>query len=218
MRFFKTGYSYGYGFVDFQRAEDAARAIETLNGLDVMNKKIKVSYARPPGEHIKDTNLYVAGIPREYNENQFEKLFSEYGQIIQRNILRDKATGASRGVGFVRFDTKDQAEAAIMGLNGTIPMGSTEALKIKIAEDHGKQRAAYNAGWAAGTRRDGTRSGPVAMAGSPDGLAGKFPNPSGMLSSSSSSRGGPGGPPMPGYGGVGAMRNDRPNNRLFLQS
>jgi RNA recognition motif-containing protein len=39
---------------------------------------------------------------RDYNEGQLEQLFQPYGNIIQRNILKDKATGLSRGVGFVR--------------------------------------------------------------------------------------------------------------------
>lgn len=33
MRDYKTGYSYGFGFVKYMREEDAASAIETLNGM-----------------------------------------------------------------------------------------------------------------------------------------------------------------------------------------
>jgi len=60
----QTGYSYGFGFVNYQRADDAIRAIQTLNGLQIQNKRIKVSYARPPGEDRKETNLYVTNLPR----------------------------------------------------------------------------------------------------------------------------------------------------------
>lgn len=61
---FQTGYSFGFGFVNFVRPEDASRAIEVMNGLQVENKRLKVSYARPAGEDIKDTNLYVQNLPR----------------------------------------------------------------------------------------------------------------------------------------------------------
>lgn len=37
-----TGQSLGYGFVNYQRQEDAAKAIQTLNGLRLQNKTIKV--------------------------------------------------------------------------------------------------------------------------------------------------------------------------------
>lgn len=61
---FQTGYSYGFGFVNFSRQEDATKAINQLNGLEVQNKRLKVSYARPSGEDIKDTNLYITNLPR----------------------------------------------------------------------------------------------------------------------------------------------------------
>jgi ELAV like protein 2/3/4 len=59
-----TGQSLGYGFVNYHRAEDAEKAINTLNGLLLQNKTIKVSYARPSSEAIKGANLYVSGLPR----------------------------------------------------------------------------------------------------------------------------------------------------------
>lgn len=39
---FFVGQSLGYGFVNYQRAEDADKAINTLNGLRLQNKTIKV--------------------------------------------------------------------------------------------------------------------------------------------------------------------------------
>ena len=38
-----TGQSLGYGFVNYQQADDANKAIQTLNGLRLQNKTIKVS-------------------------------------------------------------------------------------------------------------------------------------------------------------------------------
>jgi protein sex-lethal len=60
----QTGYSYGFGFVNYTNEEDAEKAINTLNGLQVQNKRIKVSYARPSSEDIKETNLYITNLPR----------------------------------------------------------------------------------------------------------------------------------------------------------
>lgn len=37
-----TGQSLGYGFVNYHRPEDAEKAINTLNGLRLQNKTIKV--------------------------------------------------------------------------------------------------------------------------------------------------------------------------------
>ncbi|XP_075983532.1 sex-lethal homolog isoform X3 [Anticarsia gemmatalis] len=150
MKDFKTGYSYGFGFVNFTREEDAARAIDTFNGYQLRNKRLKVSYARPSGDDIKDTNLYVTNLPRAITEEQLETIFGKYGRIVQKHILRDKSNGTPRGVAFVRFDKREEAQEAIAALNNVIPEGGTEPLSVKVAEEHGKQKAAYYAGWAAG--------------------------------------------------------------------
>ncbi|KOB77059.1 Sex-lethal, partial [Operophtera brumata] len=40
-----------------------------------------VSYARPSGEDIKETNLYVTNLPRAVNEELLEVIFGKYGRI-----------------------------------------------------------------------------------------------------------------------------------------
>lgn len=42
MYFVISGQSLGYGFVNYHRPEDAEKAINTLNGLRLQNKTIKV--------------------------------------------------------------------------------------------------------------------------------------------------------------------------------
>ena len=41
--------------------------------------------------------------------------------------------GLSKGVGFIRFDQRQEAERAIKTLNGTIPDGATEPITVKFA-------------------------------------------------------------------------------------
>ncbi|XP_021922732.1 ELAV-like protein 1 isoform X1 [Zootermopsis nevadensis] len=140
--------SLGYGFVNYHRPEDAEKAINTLNGLRLQNKTIKVSYARPSSEAIKGANLYVSGLPKNMTQQDLENLFSPYGRIITSRILCDNITvrqyvsGAgeslpclSKGVGFIRFDQRIEAERAIQELNGTIPKGSTEPITVKFANN-----------------------------------------------------------------------------------
>ena len=49
----ETKLSLGYGFVNYSNPEDAAKAVQQLNGRAIQNKNIKVSYARPSSQHIK---------------------------------------------------------------------------------------------------------------------------------------------------------------------
>ncbi|XP_064477104.1 ELAV-like protein 3 isoform X2 [Ornithodoros turicata] len=130
-----TGQSLGYGFVNYVRPEDAEKAINTLNGLRLQNKTIKVSYARPSSEAIKGANLYVSGLPKSMTQQDLEALFSPYGRIITSRILCDNITGLSKGVGFVRFDQRVEAERAIKHLHNTIPEGASEPITVKFANN-----------------------------------------------------------------------------------
>uniref|UniRef100_A0A1B0D8N4 RRM domain-containing protein n=2 Tax=Phlebotomus papatasi TaxID=29031 RepID=A0A1B0D8N4_PHLPP len=143
-----TGQSLGYGFVNYQKPEDAEKAINTLNGLRLQNKIIKVSFARPSSESIKGANLYVSGLPKSMTQPELEALFSPFGRIITSRILCDNLTvqqfvagdlpgtaGLSKGVGFIRFDQRNEAERAIQELNGKIPKGCTEAITVKFANN-----------------------------------------------------------------------------------
>ncbi|XP_029466741.1 ELAV-like protein 1 isoform X3 [Rhinatrema bivittatum] len=158
-----AGHSLGYGFVNYLNAKDAERAINTLNGLRLQSKTIKVSFARPSSENIKDANLYISGLPRTMTQKDVEDMFSRFGRIINSRVLVDQATethrlmekkteqeeiptkihasslqienltGLSRGVAFIRFDKRSEAEEAISSYNGHKPPGSSEPITVKFA-------------------------------------------------------------------------------------
>lgn len=144
-----NGQSLGYAFVNYHRPEDAEKAVNTLNGLRLQNKIIKVSFARPSSEAIKGANLYVSGLPKHMNQPDLEALFSPFGRIISSRILHDNISvghiipgggddniqGLSRGVAFIRFDQRVEAERAIQELNGTIPPGATQPITVKCANN-----------------------------------------------------------------------------------
>uniref|UniRef100_A0A5F4W4J3 ELAV-like protein n=1 Tax=Callithrix jacchus TaxID=9483 RepID=A0A5F4W4J3_CALJA len=124
-----TGQSLGYGFVNYSDPNDADKAINTLNGLKLQTKTIKVSYARPSSASIRDANLYVSGLPKTMSQKEMEQLFSQYGRIITCDQC------VSRGVGFIRFDKRIEAEEAIKGLNGQKPLGAAEPITVKFANN-----------------------------------------------------------------------------------
>ncbi|XP_029440408.1 ELAV-like protein 3 [Rhinatrema bivittatum] len=95
-----TGQSLGYGFVNYVDPNDADKAINTLNGLKLQTKTIKVSYARPSSASIRDANLYVSGLPKAMSQKEMEQLFSQYGRIITSRILVDQVTDPPPGLTF----------------------------------------------------------------------------------------------------------------------
>jgi len=150
MRDKSSGYSFGYGFVQYESPNDAARAIEQLNGLQVANnKRIKVSYSRPNTADIKDTNLYVGNVPPGISESDLDALFGNYGSILTKKLLKDQS-GKNKGIAFIRYSKKAEADEAMMQLNGYKLPGASRGLDVKVAEDHGRQKAAFYAGWLVG--------------------------------------------------------------------
>ena len=49
---------------------------------------------QPDPDAIK---MFVGQIPRSMDENDLRKMFEEYGQVHQVNVLRDKISGQSKG-------------------------------------------------------------------------------------------------------------------------
>ncbi len=129
-----TRVSLGYAFVNYVNTIDAKRAIDTLCGMKLTSKTIKVSYARPSSNEIKNANLYISGLPLSCTKENLARLFGRFGDIITCKVLEDES-GSSKGVGFVRFDKRRQAEAAIDALNNNIPdvPGAIKPLTVKFA-------------------------------------------------------------------------------------
>ncbi len=63
-------------------------------------------------------NIYVGNLSSDVTEEDLLRAFSEFGQVESANVIKDKFSGESRGFGFVEMPTKDEANAAINGLNG----------------------------------------------------------------------------------------------------
>ncbi|XP_030374387.1 sex-lethal homolog [Scaptodrosophila lebanonensis] len=134
IRDLRTGYSFGYGFVDFVEPKPAAFAQLCVDGREVRGKRLKVSFARPQSEAIKNANLYVSYLPPHFTEKILGNMFKCYGKILEINILRNKYTGQSRGIAFVRFDQHMSAEMAREVLNNYTPPGSDRPLCVKFVE------------------------------------------------------------------------------------
>ena len=62
-------------------------------------------------------NIYVGNISWGLTDQDLENDFAEHGTGTSAKIITDRATGRSRGFGFVEMS--DGAEAAIEALNGT---------------------------------------------------------------------------------------------------
>ena len=61
--------------------------------------------------------LYVGNLPYSYNSDTLKDLFSQYGEVLSSAIISDRATGRSKGFGFVELND-EEGRKAIEELNG----------------------------------------------------------------------------------------------------
>jgi RNA recognition motif-containing protein len=69
--------------------------------------------------------LYVGGLSADVTDAQLMQEFSVYGQVNSAEAVMDRYSGSPRGFGFVEMPAKDEAIAAINGLNGKELNGRT---------------------------------------------------------------------------------------------
>ncbi|KAH8375761.1 hypothetical protein KR200_009041 [Drosophila serrata] len=130
----QTRTSLGYGFVVFENMVNAVAAQILVDGHEVRGKKLKVAFARPRGEHIMNANLYLSFLPPNVDEEKLKELFGQCGKIIEAKVLRDKTTGESRGIGFIRFDLHVSALRARDTFNFYCFRGSTTPISVRFRQ------------------------------------------------------------------------------------
>lgn len=131
-----TGNSMGYAFVNYTKRDDAERAIKTFNGLKMQNKTLRVDHARPSGEAVKGSNVYVAGLPNDITREEFEEMFVRYGSIVTSVLLNEESgmlKGPNKGAGLIRFALRSEAERAILEKNGSALRGGSCKITVQFA-------------------------------------------------------------------------------------
>jgi cold-inducible RNA-binding protein len=62
--------------------------------------------------------LFVGNLNFKTNDDDLRELFSQAGTLESAMVMMDRATGRSRGFGFVEMSTEDEAQKAIEQFNG----------------------------------------------------------------------------------------------------
>lgn len=92
-------------------------------------------------------NIFCGSLPWSLEENELRGYFEAYGEVSSARIITDRATGRSKGFGFVEMPNDSEAQQAIDGLNGSEMKG--REVVINQAEDRKRNN----------DRRGGFRSG-----------------------------------------------------------
>ena len=88
-------------------------------------------------------NIYIGNMSFETTEAQLRQAFEGYGEVSTAKIITDRDSGQSKGFGFVEMATKDEAMAAISGLNGQELNGRTLNVNEARPKPEGGNRGSY---------------------------------------------------------------------------
>jgi RNA recognition motif-containing protein len=91
--------------------------------------------------------LYVGNLTYGVSDSDLEQLFAPFGTVQSAQVIQDRATGRSKGFGFVEMDTDAQAQAAIEGLHDQ----EHEGRRLTVNE----ARPREDRGWGQGGRGGG---------------------------------------------------------------
>ncbi|XP_053289855.1 polyadenylate-binding protein 4 isoform X1 [Pleuronectes platessa] len=150
-----TGKSRGFGFVSYEKHEDANKAVEDLNGTDLNGKTVFVGRAQKKMERQNElkrkfemlkqerisryqgVNLYIKNLDDTIDDEKLRKEFSPFGSITSAKVMLEE--GRSKGFGFVCFSSPEEATKAVTEMNGRI-VGS-KPLYVALAQRKEERKA-----------------------------------------------------------------------------
>jgi polyadenylate-binding protein len=138
----ESGRPRGFGHIDFNSPEEATRAIEVLNGIDLMGRTVKVDHAQRkdpnapfvpkspssnPGFASREHSVFLGNLAWDVTQEMCVEMLTDVlgpeGGFTTVRLAIDRETGRPRGFGHIDFTSRDCAEKAITELNGMEVLG-----------------------------------------------------------------------------------------------
>ena len=108
--------------------------IKQIQGLNEQELKYKINYTASWHYKYRDSAyIYISGFPKEITEGDLVIVFSQYGEIVDCRIVRDKKTGKSKGYGYICYEDQRSTILAVDNLNG-IKIGGNIILVDHVEE------------------------------------------------------------------------------------
>ena len=121
----QSGYSRGWGIVEYETAEDAEKAVSELNNSVLKGRnilcKIDTKYEKDTKNYKDEISLFVGNLSWDVTWGDLKNYFKKYN-VTYSTIMKDK-NGKSRGYGIVKFKNEENANLAIEEMNNSFVNG-----------------------------------------------------------------------------------------------
>lgn len=199
----EDGKSKGFGFVNFETAEAAKKAVEALNAKSdilphVKDKPLYVGRAQKKSERENElrakfealklerlnkyqgVNLYVKNLEDTIDDDKLRAEFAPFGTITSCKVMRDDKIN-SKGFGFVCYSTPEEATRSVTEMNGK--MLGNKPLYVALAQRRDVRKAQLEAQHAqrAKMRQNAPAMGPMYPPGVFYAQPGGIPQPGGFV-------------------------------------
>lgn len=87
-----------------------------------------------------DNKLFVASLSFKIRDAELTEIFSSVGSVVSAKVILDR-DGRSKGFGFVEMSNKEEADQAILKLNGSNQFGRDIVVNRQKAKE---SRPSYN--------------------------------------------------------------------------
>jgi RNA recognition motif-containing protein len=67
--------------------------------------------------------IYIGNLPYDFTEEELREMFDQFGEVESVKIVMDKASGGSKGFGFIEMERKSEGKDAIQVLDQSAVRG-----------------------------------------------------------------------------------------------
>ncbi|KLJ13126.1 hypothetical protein EMPG_11909 [Blastomyces silverae] len=116
----------------------AIRQVQELNKTELEN--VVPPEASWHADYRDTAYIYIGSLPYDLSEGDILTIFSQYGEPVHLNLVRDKETGKSKGFAFLKYEDQRSTDLAVDNLGGATVLGRmirVDHVRYKRKEDEG---------------------------------------------------------------------------------
>lgn len=89
------------------------------NVLKLSDQELRTNNKSSWHDQYKDSAwIFVGGLPYDLTEGDILSIFSQYGEVVNINLIRDKKTGKQKGFCFICYEDQKSTILSVDNLNG----------------------------------------------------------------------------------------------------